>query len=331
MTQRMHPCARTTMKMRREIQDSDEPLRALAARLGVNPKTVAKWRRRRSTQDASKGPKRNDSTILAPSDEALIVVYRRRMKTTIDDCYLGLKGAIPHLSRSALHRCLQRHGLGRIPRGNTQKLVLPDYCSTYFSMENYKLPPSLGGGFLLFAISDCNNLVFAKKVMANAARGAAALLFEMKEKSSVHVVCTDACEAFVAIKEAPLTAQGRERTHPFGAACKVCEVGQVIDRSRRPEPRNVLDGWRGAGLKNIFQVYREKGGRHYWRLVLAEDCKLFEAEAASLMRRAVKAVSAPPDVVKALAEAQRAVERDKTPESPRGKKTTKPAKENAAI
>src|ERR1700727_1879736 len=171
MTQRMHPCARTTMKMRREIQDSDEPLRALAARLGVNPKTVAKWRRRRSTQDASKGPKRNDSTILALSDEALIVVYRRRMKTTIDDCYLGLKGAIPHLSRAALHRCLQRHGLGRIPRGNTRKLVLPGYCSTYFSMENYKLPPSLGGGFLLFAISDCNNLVFAKKVMANAARG----------------------------------------------------------------------------------------------------------------------------------------------------------------
>jgi transposase-like protein len=65
--------------MRREIQQSQESLRALAARLGVNPKTVAKWRGRRSTQDARKGPKRPVSTVLNLAAEALIVVYRRRM------------------------------------------------------------------------------------------------------------------------------------------------------------------------------------------------------------------------------------------------------------
>jgi pilus assembly protein Flp/PilA len=47
MTRKRHPSARTTRAMRREIQQSEESDRALAARLGINPKTVAKWRGRR--------------------------------------------------------------------------------------------------------------------------------------------------------------------------------------------------------------------------------------------------------------------------------------------
>jgi DNA-binding transcriptional regulator YiaG len=48
MTRKRHPSARTTRAMRREIQQSEESDRALAARLGINPKTVAKWRGRRT-------------------------------------------------------------------------------------------------------------------------------------------------------------------------------------------------------------------------------------------------------------------------------------------
>ncbi|MCO6419897.1 helix-turn-helix domain-containing protein, partial [Siccirubricoccus sp. KC 17139] len=46
MGQVLHGCARTTEAVRRAIQHSQESLRALARRHGINPKTVAKWRAR---------------------------------------------------------------------------------------------------------------------------------------------------------------------------------------------------------------------------------------------------------------------------------------------
>lgn len=42
----LHGSARTTPRPRAEFQASQESTRSLAARYGVNPKTVAKWRGR---------------------------------------------------------------------------------------------------------------------------------------------------------------------------------------------------------------------------------------------------------------------------------------------
>jgi hypothetical protein len=46
MGQVLHGCARTTEAVRRAIQHSQESLRALARRHGVNPKIIANWRAR---------------------------------------------------------------------------------------------------------------------------------------------------------------------------------------------------------------------------------------------------------------------------------------------
>ena len=57
MTRKLHPCARTNAALRREIQESSETNKALAAQLGRNIKTIAKWRSRATTSDARKGPR----------------------------------------------------------------------------------------------------------------------------------------------------------------------------------------------------------------------------------------------------------------------------------
>ena len=44
MGQILHGSATTTEAIRRAIQNSQASLRELAARYGINPKTVAKWR-----------------------------------------------------------------------------------------------------------------------------------------------------------------------------------------------------------------------------------------------------------------------------------------------
>ncbi len=33
----------------------------------------------------------------------------------LDDCLYSLQATIPNLTRSSLHRCLQRHGISRLP------------------------------------------------------------------------------------------------------------------------------------------------------------------------------------------------------------------------
>jgi transposase-like protein len=94
---------------------SKESSRALAARYGLNAKTVRKWRKRTTTGDALMGPKKPKSTVLTPAEEAIVVAFRQKTLLPLDDVLGCLRDAIPHLSRSALHRCLQRHGVSRLP------------------------------------------------------------------------------------------------------------------------------------------------------------------------------------------------------------------------
>jgi hypothetical protein len=54
------------------------------------------------------GPKEARSTVLAPEEEAIIVAFRRHTLLPLDDCLYGLQPTIPHLTRSSLHRCLER-------------------------------------------------------------------------------------------------------------------------------------------------------------------------------------------------------------------------------
>ena len=64
MGQVLHGSATTTEAIRRAIQHSQESLRALAKRYGINQKTVAKWKKRTSVADLPTGPREPRSTVL---------------------------------------------------------------------------------------------------------------------------------------------------------------------------------------------------------------------------------------------------------------------------
>ena len=65
------------------MQHSQESLRALASRYGVNPKTVAKWRKRSSAADLRTGPKEPRSSVLSVEDEAIIVTFREPVRNFV--------------------------------------------------------------------------------------------------------------------------------------------------------------------------------------------------------------------------------------------------------
>ncbi len=121
MGQVLHGSATTTAAVRRAIQHSQESLMALARRYDINPKTVAKWRGRQSVEDCKTGPVNPRSTVLSIEEEAIIVAFRRHTLLPLDDCLYALEATIPHLTRSSLHRCLQRHGISRLPDVNGDK------------------------------------------------------------------------------------------------------------------------------------------------------------------------------------------------------------------
>ena len=115
MGQVRHGSATTTHAVRAAIQRSQASLATLSRELGINPKTVAKWRKRTSVEDRKTGPKEPRSTVLTEAEEAMVVAFRRHTLLPLDDCLYALQPSIPHLTRSALHRCLQRHGISRLP------------------------------------------------------------------------------------------------------------------------------------------------------------------------------------------------------------------------
>ena len=45
----------------------------------------------------------------------MVVSFRRHTLLPLDDCLYALQPSIPQLTRSTLHRCLERHGISRLP------------------------------------------------------------------------------------------------------------------------------------------------------------------------------------------------------------------------
>ncbi len=111
----LHGSARTTPRVRAERQASREKTGILAQRYGLSRTTVTKWRERRTTCDAPMGPTVPRSTVLTPAEEAMVVEFWRRSLLPLDDVLGCLRDSIPKLTRSSPHRCLERHGISRLP------------------------------------------------------------------------------------------------------------------------------------------------------------------------------------------------------------------------
>lgn len=76
MRQVLHGSARTTEAVRRTIQHSQESLRGLAKRHGINQTTVTKWKKRTAVKDLPAGPKvPHLMGTLTIGEEAVIVAF----------------------------------------------------------------------------------------------------------------------------------------------------------------------------------------------------------------------------------------------------------------
>jgi transposase InsO family protein len=220
MGQVLHGCATTTEAVRRAIQHRQASLRSLAKRYRINPKTVAKWKKRPSVADLPTGPKEAKSTVLSVEDEAIVVAFRRHTLLPLDDCLYALQATIPHLTRSSLHRCLQRHGISRLPdvEDNTpSKRKFKSYPIGSFHIDIAEVQTAEGRLYLFVAIDRTSKFAFtelhAKATTRIAADFLRALVRAVPYK--VHTVLTD---------------NGTHFTDPRGDTWNPSEIRGMIER-----------------------------------------------------------------------------------------------------
>ena len=136
-----HANAKTTVRIREEIQNSKETISQLATRFSLNPKTVMYWKNAGRVTDKKSGPINPHSTSLSLEEEQIICEFRRMTRFSLDDVYISLRGKIPALSRSNLYRCLVRAGINRLPleadeaSGGRKKKQFKDYDIGYVHID----------------------------------------------------------------------------------------------------------------------------------------------------------------------------------------------------
>ena len=239
MGQVLHGSATTTEAIRRGIQHSEASLRPLAARYGINQKTVAKWKRRTSVADVPTGPKEPRSTVLSVEDEAVVVAFRRHTLLPLDDCLYALQATIPHLTRSSLHRCLQRHGISRLPDvagDKPDKRKFKSYPIGYFHIDIAEVQTAEGKLYLFVAIDRTSKFAFVQLVEKASRVTASAFLTALIEAVPyrIHTVLTDNGVQFRFLPQHASGPTAAIVTHMFAMRCREHGIEHRFTKPKHP-------------------------------------------------------------------------------------------------
>jgi transposase InsO family protein len=239
MGQIRHGRATTTHAVRAAIQRSQASAAELSRTYGINPKTVLKWRKRASVEDRKTGPKEPHSTVLSQEEEAIIVAFRRHTLLPLDDCLYALQPTIPRLTRSSLHRCLQRHGISRLPEIDGDKPTrkkFKRYPIGYFHVDLAELRTAEGKLYLFVAIDRTSKFAFAQLVERANTQTASAFLDALVEAVpyEIHTVLTDNGIQFADLPKNRNGATARLRGHPFDRTCWRHGIEHRLTRPKHP-------------------------------------------------------------------------------------------------
>jgi len=270
MGQILHDCARTTAAVRRAIQHSQESLLKLAERYDINPKTVHKWRKRSFTHDAPMGPKQRRSSVLSPQEEAVAVAFRKHTLLALDDCLYALQSTIPKLTRSALHRCFQRHGISRLPEleghPSRPKKKFKAYPIGYFHIDLTEVRTQEGKLLLFVAVDRTSKFAFARLLERATRKDAADFLQTLVEivPYKIHTVLTDngthftspgnASSATPDIKSAWQRGEAF-RAHAFEFACARHDIDHRLTKPNHP--------WTNGQVERMNRTIKEATVRTY--------------------------------------------------------------------
>jgi transposase InsO family protein len=260
MGQVLHSCATTTHAIRAAIQRSKATAKELAERHGINPKTVAKWKKRAFVHDAPMGPKDPRSTVLTVEEEAIAVAFRKHTLLPLDDCLYALQATIPHLTRSSLHRCYQRHGISRLPDIEGDKparRAFKAYPIGFFHIDIAEVQTAQGKLFLFVAIDRTSKFAFAKLAEKANRVTASAFLVALIEAVpyKIHTVLTDNGIQFTFPPRYADGPTARYVTHMFDMRCRENGIEHRLTKPHHP--------WTNGQVERMNRTLKEATVRRY--------------------------------------------------------------------
>jgi transposase InsO family protein len=260
MGQILHGSATTTHVIRAAIQRSKATAKELAAHYGLNPKTVAKWRKRTTVADAAMGPKDPRSTVLTPEEEAIAVAFRRHTLLPLDDCLYALQTSIPHLTRSSLHRLFQRHDISRLPQVDgekTPKKAFKSYPIGFFHLDIAEVRTEEGKLYLFVAIDRTSKFAFARLYTEANRKTASAFLEALIETVpyKIHTILTDNGVQFCHQPSKRNGPTARYMTHMFDLRCQENGIEHRLTKPNHP--------WTNGQVERMNRTIKEATVRRY--------------------------------------------------------------------
>jgi transposase-like protein len=180
-------------------------------------------------------------------EEAIIVAFRRHTLLPLDDCLYSLQSTIPHLSRSSLHRCLQRHDISRLPdvTGDmASKKKFKSYPIGYFHIDIAEVQTAEGKLHLFVAIDRASKFAFVELHQKAGKMAAAAFLRNLiaAVPYRLHIVRTDRAIGTPLVRETmargiQFAEQPRNRNTIYSRPMRfdmICEANGIEHRLTKP-------------------------------------------------------------------------------------------------
>ena len=236
--QGLHGSATLTKRQRRSVERYKGVGKAWGHWRGTmesREKTVRKRRQRSPVRDRKPGPKHPCSTVLSLDQEAVIVAFRRHTLLLLDACLYALQVMMPRLRRSLLHRCLERHGISRLPEveGNKPaKEKFHHYPVGFFHLDIAELRRAEGKLYLFVALDRTSRFTFVQLLDCadmDAASGFLEALIEAVSYCIASTPCslTTACE-FADLPKNRNGPTARFLAHPFNRVCHLWQKRPVL-------------------------------------------------------------------------------------------------------
>ena len=259
----LHKQARTTPAVRAEIAASTEPVSSLAARFGITPATVYKWKGRTSTADLSHTAHRLQTT-LTPAQEAIVVELRKLLLLPLDDLLAITREFLcPEVSRSGMDRCLQRHGVGNL---HSLKPATPRqphkafkaYEPGYLHMDIKYLPQMADETrrrYLFVAIDRATRWVFVAIKLDKTAASARSFLKALHKACPIKItkLLTDNGKEFT---DRLFASREREPSgnHEFDKLCRELNIEHRLTKPRTPKTNGMVERFNGR-ISDVLKTH----------------------------------------------------------------------------
>jgi transposase-like protein len=226
-----HPTATTTYKIRKEIKENPKhlTLEEQARKYNVSIPTIRKWRNRDSFEDVKHGTKDlyKKHICITELEEYIICEIRKVALLPLDDLFDVVTKLGINITRSALHRALQRNKLSNLKKyiaslnedEQEKTKLFKNYKNGYIHIDIKYLPKIDGKRtYLYVAIDRASRYVFAK-------------IYPDKTSKSANKFLKKVIDFFPFKIKKILTDNGKEFTDKFSNKDKKPSCNHIFDKT----------------------------------------------------------------------------------------------------